>query len=232
MRTKNIHWKPPAAKLLAPLMGSAFPREAFAPIDLSVKHTNMQPEGLQSFKGLEAFVKRRTQETSAKVLWGGYLERRQLYRQSAHFGAQTESRDIHLGIDLWQEAGCPVYAPFKGIVHSLQYNDNPLDYGATLIVEHHFEQKTFFTLYGHIQQKDLQIWKPGDRVPTGALLCHLGAPHENGGWVPHLHFQIILDMEGKQGDYPGVARVSEKAYFSNNCPNPLSLIIPLRSTDS
>jgi hypothetical protein len=49
----------------------------------------------------------------------------------------------------------------------------------------------------------------------------LGTFEENGGWPPHLHFQIIRDMEGFLGDYPGVAKKSELDHYQNNCPDPM-----------
>ncbi|RYZ44700.1 MAG: peptidase M23, partial [Chitinophagaceae bacterium] len=38
-------------------------------------------------------------------------------------------------------------------------------------------------------------------------------------WPPHLHFQIIKDMHGWKGDYPGVCRFSEKEAYLQNCPD-------------
>jgi hypothetical protein len=48
---------------------------------------------------------------------------------------------------------------------------------------------------------------------------------ENARWPPHLHFQIVIDMEipiaiGKKGDYPGVCKLSEKEKYLNNCLDP------------
>ena len=48
----------------------------------------------------------------------------------------------------------------------------------------------------------------------------MGNRNENGGWVPHLHFQIIKDMMGKAGDFPGVTSEKLLAEFSKNCPDP------------
>jgi hypothetical protein len=45
-------------------------------------------------------------------------------------------------------------------------------------------------------------------------------PQENGQWPPHLHFQVIIDMEFKKGDYPGVCKLNEKEKYLRNCPNP------------
>ena len=41
-----------------------------------------------------------------------------------------------------------------------------------------------------------------------------------GGWAPHLHLQLMFDMQGKTGDYPGVCRFSEKDLYLKNIPNP------------
>jgi peptidoglycan LD-endopeptidase LytH len=43
---------------------------------------------------------------------------------------------------------------------------------------------------------------------------------ENGNWPPHLHFQLIADMEGWKGDYPGVCKYSEREKWLGNCPDP------------
>jgi hypothetical protein len=43
---------------------------------------------------------------------------------------------------------------------------------------------------------------------------------ENGNWPSHLHFQIILDLQDWQGDYPGVCKYSERQLWLDNCPDP------------
>jgi len=48
----------------------------------------------------------------------------------------------------------------------------------------------------------------------------LGKPDENGGWPPHLHFQLIRDMQGFVGDYPGVCAKQDLTFYANNCPDP------------
>jgi hypothetical protein len=42
---------------------------------------------------------------------------------------------------------------------------------------------------------------------------------ENGNWPPHLHFQLIIDMQGMKGDYPGVCKFSERERYLANCPD-------------
>jgi hypothetical protein len=39
-----------------------------------------------------------------------------------------------------------------------------------------------------------------------------------------LHFQIINDMQGKKGDYPGVSSKKELAFYKKNCPDPNLLL--------
>lgn len=39
----------------------------------------------------------------------------------------------------------------------------------------------------------------------GKKLAALGNSFENGDYAPHLHFQIIKNIENYTGDYPGVA---------------------------
>ena len=51
---------------------------------------------------------------------------------------------------------------------------------------------------------------------------------ENGDYPPHLHFQIILDIENFYGDYPGVCSENDLKYYSQNCPDP-NLVLKLSS---
>lgn len=150
---------------------------------------------------------------------GGYNEDRILYRRSTHFAAE-EPRTVHLGIDVWAAAGTKVYAPLGGVVHSFAFNNNFGDYGATIILQHQLDGIVFHTLYGHVSLKDLGGLQEGRFINRGELIAHFGAPAENGDWPPHLHFQVIEDMELKEGDYPGVCSKSEREKYLYNCPDP------------
>jgi peptidoglycan LD-endopeptidase LytH len=158
---------------------------------------------------------------------GGYNEDRVLYKRSKHFeasptggGLEGASRTIHLGIDVWGTAGTKVYAPIGGVLHSFAFNNNFGDYGATIVLQHQIDGLAFHTLYGHLSLKDLAALQEGKYISRGELLGHFGEPSENGDWPPHLHFQIIEDMELKQGDYPGVCSNKEREKYLHNCPNP------------
>lgn len=151
---------------------------------------------------------------------GGYAEHRTVYSRSKVFDAPDggEPRRLHLGTDIWGKAGTKVFAPLGGMVHSFKFNDAYGDYGATIILLHQLEAVAFYTLYGHVSLKDLALTE-GQYINRGQEFAHFGEPHENGHWPPHLHFQIICDIELKEGDYPGVCRLSDREFYLKNCPD-------------
>jgi murein DD-endopeptidase MepM/ murein hydrolase activator NlpD len=156
-----------------------------------------------------------------QIGYGGYLEHRVIYESYENFATAAEDfRNIHLGMDFWTIAGTPVFAPLAGEVHSFQVNQGSGNYGPTIIVYHPAEN--IYSLYGHLSSADLDHLEVGSPIAAGQLLCHLGKPAENGGWPPHLHFQLIRDMQGFQGDYPGVCSQRDLAFYANNCPDPSS----------
>jgi peptidoglycan LD-endopeptidase LytH len=150
---------------------------------------------------------------------GGYGEDRVLYRRSGMFN-ETEPRTIHLGVDIWGPAGTEVFAPLGGMVHSFAFNKAFGDYGATIILLHQIDTVSFYTLYGHMSLNDIAILQEGNYINRGQKIGHFGVPAENGDWPPHLHFQVIQDIDLKVGDYPGVCRASEKEAYLANCPDP------------
>ncbi|WP_051203485.1 peptidoglycan DD-metalloendopeptidase family protein [Hugenholtzia roseola] len=170
---------------------------------------------------MEAHIWAQIKAADADFGIGGYNEERSVYQQSAVFDTQEGSRSIHLGIDIWLPAQTPIFAPLSGKVHSFANNAAQGDYGGTIILEHELENTTFYTLYGHLSLASLQNLYEGKPFEKGELLCRLGEPAENGGWVAHLHFQIIADMLGKKGDFIGVAPKSERDYYLALCPNPM-----------
>ncbi|MNY72962.1 hypothetical protein D3C86_2116260 [compost metagenome] len=61
-------------------------------------------------------------------------------------------------------------------------------------------------------------------INAGQKIASLGDYTVNGGWPPHLHFQLIINMEGYYGDYPGVCKLSERDKYLANCPDPAWLL--------
>jgi len=139
---------------------------------------------------------------------------------SSPTGGQGASRTIHLGIDIWGVADTPVYAPMQATVHSFNFNNAFGDYGTTIILQHTIEDFYFHTLYGHLSLKSIENLKQGETIEKGQWIGSFGEAEENGHWPPHLHFQIVIDMQGMKGDYPGVCAFAEREKYLSNCPDP------------
>lgn len=180
------------------------------------------------------FVDAKLKGQQAQFGIGGYNENRVLYKRSDLFGSgasnissvggelagAASSRSIHLGIDIWGPVGTEVFLPLGGMVHSFAFNNNFGDYGATIIMQHQLDTIAFHTLYGHVSLVDMAQLHQGQYISRGELIAHFGKPEENGWWPPHLHFQVIGDMDLKEGDYPGVCIIAESGRYLQNCPNP------------
>lgn len=163
---------------------------------------------------------------------GLYNEPRECYLGNQFSGNDpSQIRDIHIGVDLFDQAGTIVNAPISGYVHSVNNNDLAFDYGPTVILQHECVSigQKFWTLYGHLSLETLSHLSPGQEVDSGTTIGWLGAPEVNGGWVAHLHFQIILDLldYGDSGDFPGVASRYDRDRWLAICPNP-NLILGLQ----
>lgn len=180
------------------------------------------PDGLVAdTKAFSLFMEKLREEQKALYLVGGYGELRPFYQRSVLFGDEKgEPRRLHLGTDIWGKAGTPVTAFLGGMIHSLAYNEGFGNYGATLILLHQLEGIPFYTLYGHISKADLVRFSPGQYVSRGQEIASFGLSAENGQWPPHLHLQVIADLEQYDGDYPGVCRWSERDRWLANCPDP------------
>src|SRR5258707_181271 len=168
----------------------------------------------------------------ASVGIGRYDEARSIYT-SALFGSSEnptdERRTIHLGIDLQVAPGSAVRAPIDGVVHSMANNAAPLDYGPVVILRHSLakprgEAQEFFTLYGHLTVQTLAGLRVGQKIARGEKFAEVGATPENGGWAPHLHFQVITDLLDYGTDFPGVARASERRVWTSLSPDPNLLL--------
>jgi 4-aminobutyrate aminotransferase-like enzyme/Ser/Thr protein kinase RdoA (MazF antagonist)/murein DD-endopeptidase MepM/ murein hydrolase activator NlpD len=161
------------------------------------------------------------------VAVGRYDEARLLY-SSALFGGEVpidERRTVHLGIDLFVAAGATIHAPLDGVVHVLANNPAPLDYGPLVILRHTTGGgEAFFTLYGHLSRDTLDGLAVGQRIGRGQPFARVGTPDENGGWPPHLHFQVILDLLERDADFPGIAYAGERTLWTGLSPDPNRLL--------
>ncbi len=202
------------------------------PIDLSVG--SLELGNNTNFNEVQKFdrrINRFLEDQEAAICFGGYNETRPFYSSDAYQvngNSGAEWRTVHLGMDFWMGANTPVFAPLDGTVHSLANNEGDCNYGPTIILEHRVSTEDsgeliFYSLYGHLSLDSLTNLEKGTAIQKGQRIASIGSPPENGNWPPHLHFQIILDLLGQEGDFPGVAFPKEKDVWLSICPDPFSL---------
>ena len=194
------------------------------PFDFTIKNTDLTTEILGDTNSFSSWVNQKLSEQHCRYGIGGYNEHRTIYTRSAHFDAGEEPRRLHLGVDIWGEAGTPVYNFHEATVHSFQFNDHYGDYGATIILQYDFDGLIVHALYGHLDLASLAGLRVGQPIPADTQIARFGKPEENGHWPPHLHFQLIFDMKGFRGDYPGVCRFSEREQYLANSPDPRHIL--------
>jgi murein DD-endopeptidase MepM/ murein hydrolase activator NlpD len=195
--------------------------DKYISFDLSVSNNDLTTLNIQNAADFENYIGNYLNKHKAKIAYGGYNEERNLYKKSAIFNDnETDERNIHIGIDLWIKAGTSILAALDGKIHSFNFNTGLGNYGPTIILEHYIEKHTFYTLYGHLSVESIENIEIGDTIKKGQLFATLGDASVNGGYSPHLHFQIINDIQANFGDYPGVCSKKHLPFYLKNCPDP------------
>ncbi|TNF60648.1 MAG: aminotransferase class III-fold pyridoxal phosphate-dependent enzyme [Rhodobacteraceae bacterium] len=159
---------------------------------------------------------------------GHYGEPRLIYTDPAFRKGPwkaSDRRTVHMAVDIFAPAGTPVRAPLAGEVVMAEYREGALDYGGMIVLAHDTDAgDRFFTLHGHLDPEFLDRLSEGSRVAAGEAFCRLGAQDVNGGWAPHLHFQILMTTAGMAPAWPGVADPDDLEMWRALCPNPAALM--------
>jgi len=196
-------------------------------LDLSVGSTFLGADPAGYCEGrMTPLIQNIVRQRNAALAVGRYQERRPVYSAPLFVGRNPtdERRTIHLGIDLFVESGTPVIAPFDATVYDLADKRAPLDYGPVVILRHQTAERHFFTLFGHLSRESLTQLKTGDYIARGQPFACVGTSAENGGWTPHLHFQMVLDLLDLSTDFPGVAFPSQQDLFACLSPDPNGIL--------
>lgn len=154
---------------------------------------------------------------------GRYDEKRVGMYRTELFGGV---RDVHVGIDIGAPASEPVHAFHDGEVHLFGYNGAPGDYGFTLVTHHVLNGRDVWALHGHLSARSIEGKAPGQRVARGEVIAWIGDRHENGGWNPHLHFQLSI-VRPEVPDMPGAVRDEDRAAALATYPDPRLVLGPL-----
>ena len=128
-------------------------------------------------------------------------------------------RNLHVGIDIGGPVGTPCRAFEKGIISNFGYNPEPGDYGFVVITEHKISGVSVWALYGHLNSKSVNGKEIGQVIEKGDIIAWFGNESENGGWAPHLHFQLSL-VEPETHDLPGVVSAEDRKKALETYPDP------------
>ncbi len=164
-------------------------------------------------------------ERALRTGWGvgRYDERRVGMYTTALFEGV---RDVHVGVDLAAPVGTPVHAFWEAEVHRFGDNPAPGDYGFTVVTRHALGAVTLWALHGHLSARSVEGLYEGRRLARGEVFAWVGDRHENGGWNPHLHFQLSLE-EPAVADLPGVVSVADREAALAKYPDPRLVLGPL-----
>lgn len=115
----------------------------------------------------------------------------------------SEDYGYHWGIDIMSPEGTPVFAADDGIVlETVVISDISDDYSGTtygncIVLQNQYNENIVYTLYGHLANLEDRFCN-GQAIKKGEQLGIMGKGFtvENGGWPPHLHFQVGLSFMG------------------------------------
>ena len=125
---------------------------------------------------------------------------------------------IHLGIDFWVPAGTDVICPTGGkVMLARPKNKEKGGWGGRIDIYHNSK----VWIFGHLKSENLP--NPGDTISTHQKIGILGTKQENGGWLPHLHLQVMTAEEYHNHFCPeGIDAYSEpRKDLKIAFPNPL-----------
>ncbi|TXF85431.1 aminotransferase class III-fold pyridoxal phosphate-dependent enzyme [Neolewinella aurantiaca] len=172
-------------------------------------------------------IARHLENENAGFGYGGYGEIRPVYTTDdfateGNYGPRW--RTVHLGTDIWGPAQTPVLAAYDGHVHMVGVDPTNHGCGNVIILKHQLDGHLFYTFYGHLSAASTAGIRAGTQVQSGDEIAQLGSPAENGGWPPHLHFQVTRHMLDHEVDFPGVAYPADAEAWLWLCPQ--AMIVP------
>lgn len=177
------------------------------------------------------FCEERKNELTALLgvswIYGGWMEDRSIIWSDTYL--KDTGAFLHLGIDITVPAGTLVHAVASGEILHVG-TDVPFvgGWGGHVVQRIVYQGKSCALIYAHlgtIQATEKTVWEKGSEI--GAV----GDKDENGHWSPHLHVQIVRDIEGVtdwqrflDDEIDGYGKVVDIADWARRCPDPTSLI--------
>ena len=138
----------------------------------------------------------------------------------------SDGRFLHVGIDIGAPVGTPCMAFDDGEIAHFGYNPDDGDYGNVIVTKHMVGITPVWALYGHLCSESIKGKEVGQKISKGEVICWMGDKHENGGWEPHLHFQLSLVEPGTH-DMPGVVSPENRLEALAKYPDPRLVLGPI-----
>ncbi len=124
--------------------------------------------------------------------YGGYLEDRSHLWRGHYLGPGTQ---LHLGVDYNVPVGTKVIILSDAEIVHMGYDSSFGGWGGVIVFR--FDKAPYpgadYLFYGHLAWDDTVALR--QKVKAGELVGHIGKPHENGMWFPHLHVQMVSEAE-------------------------------------
>tara|TARA_B100000579_G_scaffold174045_1_gene141911 strand:+ start:3257 stop:3838 length:582 start_codon:yes stop_codon:yes gene_type:complete len=136
------------------------------------------------------------------------------------------NRNIHVGIDIGGPVGTPCMSFMDGKIYDFGYNSEAGDYGNVVLTEHKISGKLIWALYGHLDSESIMNKSKGQSIEKGEIIGHFGDEQVNGGWEPHLHFQLSF-VKPETHDLPGVVAKEERESALKKYPDPRLVLGPI-----
>ena len=190
-------------------------------LDLSRDNLLLSRIDVRDQKGFQRIIE---EQMAPDHSWGvaGYLEPRDsLLRDCPQM--VSESRFIHLGLDIIVPVGARLRAPLEAQVAESGYEAGEGNYGGYTLLRHELSGcEVFYSFYGHLCRERLP--EPGVTLDAGEPFAAIGDFHENGNWFHHTHLQIITERGIARG-YASKGYCSERDLAQMNllCPSPVPL---------
>lgn len=233
-----IDWRKAARDSAPPIPPDS--RGGGAPLDLSPPSPAVDPADIR--RALERTVRRAT-EGSRRFAFGRYGEARLpgVFPVDEGRPFSAERRSVSLGVEVFAPAGAAVRAVLAGEV--VAAGADPVS-GRGLRVElrHSADGGAFRSIYRGLTGEGAP--EPGAAVAAGGRLGSIADSGENGGWPPHLQFQIALEPDADESPATDEGRLtygdrlraaaapSDLEPFAALCPDPSPFLAALCGGES
>lgn len=204
-----------------PVVQATLGRAHVAILDASLTSGYLEHPSRDSGENLTHWWRTQLARVAPLIGIGRYAEDRGIYDH--HSTPRPENpRKIHHAIDIFLPAASMVLCPFPGIVEDLGIDTERHGFGGIVVLRHQTDEGLpFWTFYGHLEHKTVTSLQPGQEIGQGTVIGLLGSEAENGGWPPHLHFQLMTHLMGWRAlEIIGISWENQWALWREICPNP------------